>query len=181
MVIISVFFGIAAAVVFTIILTPRVVEYVESVEIRSCPETVYDSIRFQRDLMRWSAWPTETGSRCQTDGTDGEIHAKTIFLDKKGTAFGYQSITEVIQNQKISFSLESKGPPHIPTLDFHIIPIDNQLTRVLLHFRNDITPPFHFFLKLFGIVRWTRKMHEKDLDGLKRFIERSEDYQGNPI
>ncbi|MEM1106762.1 MAG: hypothetical protein AAGH87_10260 [Pseudomonadota bacterium] len=42
-------------------------------------------------------------------------------------------------------------------------------------------PPFHVALRLFGVVGWTRAMHMKDLDGLRRFVEKGEDYLGQPV
>jgi hypothetical protein len=47
-------------------------------------------------------------------------------------------------------------------------------------FRNDILPPFNLIQRLIGIVKWTREMHRRDLDGLKRYIEQGERYTGEP-
>jgi hypothetical protein len=163
------------------IATPSRVEYVEVIAINVDRSEVYNSIRRQVDLMKWSAWPSETGSSCSVKGDDGKVGAQTIFLDKKGRKFGYQEVTELVENVQVSFKLESKGPPHVPALHFYLSELRPETTHVTLHFTNDITPPFHLPLRLFGVVKWTRQMHVKDLDGLKRFLERSEDYQGHPL
>ncbi|MEM8561492.1 MAG: SRPBCC family protein [Pseudomonadota bacterium] len=175
---------IMAAVVFVgllIALTPNVIEYVETVKIRGSQQDVYDAIRFQSDLMQWSAWPAETDSACRQVGTDGEVGATTEFIDKKGKLFGHQTVSEIAPCRFIRLTMTSKGPPHVPLLDFHILPEGERDTKVLLHFRNTISRPFHVILRLAGVVKWTREMHLKDLDGLKRFIERSEDYAGRHV
>ncbi|MEO1657255.1 MAG: SRPBCC family protein [Pseudomonadota bacterium] len=173
--------GAVLGLVCAVVATPRRVEYVEIIDVDAPPRAVFDAIRMQRDLMRWSAWPSETGSTCRAVGDDGTVGAQTEFFDKKGQRFGHQEVAAMEPDRLVRFTLESKGPPHIPVLDFHLMPIEPHQTRVLLAFRNDITPPFHLALRLFGVVRWTRDMHRKDLDGLKRFLERSEDYLGQQL
>ncbi|MEM6794142.1 MAG: hypothetical protein AAF725_09170 [Acidobacteriota bacterium] len=181
MTLIAITVSLLIALLAVVFLTPRVVEYVEVADMAGSADRVYDAIRFQHDLMKWSAWPPETGADCRVEGEDGEIGAQTIFLNKKGEISGFQEVTALDAGRSVSFKLEGEGPPHRPTLAFHLIPITAQSTRVVLVFRNDITPPFHAAMRLFGIVRWTRDMHRKDLDGLTRFVERSEDYRGRPL
>ncbi|MEM6851846.1 MAG: hypothetical protein AAF527_08965 [Pseudomonadota bacterium] len=178
---VAVLVGLVAGLVLAIILTPRVVEYVETIEIGARPELIYDAIRQQGDLMRWSAWPSETGSDCAVEGLDGDVGARTVFLNKKGDRFGYQEVTALSAPHKVSFVLQSKGPPHTPSMDFYMVEVANNRTQVLLHFRNEIAPPFHLGLRIADVVRWTRMMHGKDLHGLKRFLEQGVDYQGQAL
>ncbi|MEM6903376.1 MAG: SRPBCC family protein [Pseudomonadota bacterium] len=177
--------GLLLAMLLTMLLTPRVVEYVETVEINGSPKQIYDAIRHQSQLMQWSAWPSETGSSCQVAGEDGVIGAQTVFFDKKGRRFGHQTVEALTAPSFVEFSLESKGPPHTPILAFHVVPnlaeAGADHCTVVLHFRNAIMPPFHVLLRLLGVVRWTREMHLKDLDGLKRYVEKSEDYLGQML
>lgn len=174
--------GLIAAVPLTGVLaafvTPRVVEYVETIEIKGKARDIFDAIRFQARLMEWSAWPPETGSACAVEGPDGEMGARTVFMQKNGARFGHQEIVTIQDGVSVGFVLKSKGPPHKPQLDFHVVPVDADTTRVVLHFHNDIMPPFNLIQRLAGMVRWTREMHRKDLDGLKRYIERRENYLG---
>lgn len=181
MLILSLFVGALVGLLVALFCTPRVVEYVETIDIDANAASVYDAIRFQRDLMRWSAWPSETGSECKLAGDDGEVGAQTVFFDKKGNRFGHQSVTSLSPIREVSFTLESKGPPHVPSLSFYLIEMSEDTTRVLLSFRNDVTPPFHLIQRLIGITRWTREMHGKDLEGLKRFLEKRENYIGEPL
>ncbi|MEM6858340.1 MAG: hypothetical protein AAF559_10755 [Pseudomonadota bacterium] len=181
MLIFSLVVGAIVGLLIAVFCTPRVVEYVEAIDIEANASKVYDAIRYQRDLMQWSAWPSETGSECKVAGDDGEVGAQTVFFDKKGNRFGHQSVTNLSPIREVSFALESKGPPHVPTLSFYLIEMDEDITRVLLSFRNDVTPPFHLIQRLIGITRWTREMQCKDLDGLKRFLEKSENYIGEPL
>lgn len=173
--------AILMGLLVAVIATPRIVEYVETTTINAPRDKVYDAIRQQSDLMLWSAWPSETGSNCAVSGDDGEVGAQTVFFDGKGKKFGYQEITDLEKDSSVSFILESKGPPHVPVMHFYLSDLSDEKTRVTLHFVNNISPPFHLALRLFGVVKWTREMHVKDLDGLKRFVERSEDYNGNVL
>ncbi|MEM1144703.1 MAG: hypothetical protein AAGI88_19140 [Pseudomonadota bacterium] len=173
--------ALVSGLVIAILLTPRIVEYVETQNINSPVGNVYDAIRFQRDLMRWSAWPSTTGSDCRVENPDGEVGARTAFLDKKGRKFGFQEVTRLEKDRVVEFTLESKGPPHKPTLKLYLVPLGENRTQIILHFINDISPPFHVLLRLFRVVQWTREMHQKDLDGLKRFCEPPyETYSGLP-
>lgn len=177
---IAILTGGAFGLVVALILTPRIVEYVETTTIDAPAAQVYDSIRRQRDVMRWSAWPSETGARCDVVGEDGVVGAQIVYLDKKGRRFGAQTVIDLAPQRRIAFTLESKGPPHKPAMRFHLIAVAPDRTDVVMHFRNAIAPPFHVALRVAGVVRWTRAMHRKDLDGLKRFVERAEDYDGAP-
>lgn len=163
--------GLLAGLILAMFLTPRVVEYTETIDVAAPVERVYDATRMQADLMRWSAWPSITGSTCSVSGTDGKVGARTVFLGKDGKPFGHQEITALTEQLSVTFSLTSKGPPQKPELTFYFVSLGPDRSRVLLHFRNRLAPPFHVLLRLFGIVDWTRSMHLKDLDGLKRFCE----------
>ena len=63
-------------------LSPVRVAYTEEVTINAPVGNVYDDIRLQGHLMRWSAWPKETKSTCTVEGPDGELGAKTAFFTK---------------------------------------------------------------------------------------------------
>ncbi|MEO0576489.1 MAG: SRPBCC family protein [Pseudomonadota bacterium] len=173
--------ALVIGLIVAMIATPRVVEYVETIKVNGSVRALYDATRTQEDLMRWSSWPTETGSSCSVAGDDGVVGAQTVFLDKKGKQFGYQEVTHLEKDRMVEFKLESKGPPHKPILRLYFVPITAEQTEVIMYFRNDISPPFHVFLRLFGVVRWTRGLHTKDLDGLRRFIEDQQDYTGAPL
>lgn len=103
--------GLLAGLILTMLATPRVVEYVETIDIGAPVDRVYDATRMQADLMRWSAWPSSTGSDCSVAGPDGMTGARTVFLGKDGKPFGHQEITALTVRQSVTFSLTSKGPP----------------------------------------------------------------------
>lgn len=54
MIIAAVVLGLAIAIALPLLLTPRRVEYVETIDIEAPAQRVYDAIRYQKDLMRWS-------------------------------------------------------------------------------------------------------------------------------
>lgn len=165
---------VGAIVVLTLIVgiaVPRRVRYTEEAVIAASAPELYDHIRFQSRLMRWSAWPTETGSACACEGVDGEVGARTVFFTKARKRFGQQEVTELVPNRRVVLVLASKGPRQQPVVSFDLDPLGPNETRVTLGFDNRIMPPFNVILRLAGIVRWTREMHRKDLAGLKAYAE----------
>ncbi|MDX2234975.1 MAG: SRPBCC family protein, partial [Hyphomonadaceae bacterium] len=159
-----------AAVIAAVLRTPRTVEYVETVVVGAPARTVFDAIRFQERLMLWSAWPSTTKSTCACEGVDGVVGARTVFFSK-GKRFGHQEVTRLIDGRAVELSLQSAGPPQKPRIRFDLVPLSDGETEVRLHFRNEIERPFNVILRLFGVVAWTREMHRKDLQGLKRYVE----------
>jgi hypothetical protein len=132
---------------------------------------VYSPVRYQEQLMTWSAWPTETKSQCEVRNTDGQIGAQTIYLNK-GKQFGYQEITTLVSNEKVSFLLKSKAPFEQETkLHFLFKALKDNETEVTLWFDNTLKKPSLLLPYIFGIIKWTHGMHLKDLAGLKKFVE----------
>lgn len=130
---------------------------------------------------KWSAWPSETGSNCKVEGDDGTIGAQTIYLDKKNNKFGFQEILDMDANSKVAFPIESKGPTQKTLLEFYVSPKSDNTSSVILYFHNEFPWMVHLAVRLFGIARWTRGMHVKDLNGLKHYVENNETYEGQPL
>lgn len=173
--------AVVALILFLPWVVPRRVRYQESTIVEAPSDFVYDNIRLQTRLMQWSAWPTTTGSDCRCEGADGEIGARTVFLSKDGRPFGHQVVTGLVPGSRVDLELTSKGPPQTPTLSFLVEPHGPTTSQVTIDFQNNIRRPFNVLLHLAGIVRWTRKMHVKDLEGLKRFSEAPHvQYDGRP-
>lgn len=173
--------AILGAGALTTFLTPGRVRYTETTDIDASASSLYDHIRLQERLMSWSAWPSETGSTCACEGTDGTVGARTVFFGKDGKKFGHQEVTALEPNRRVTMVLEGKGPPHWPVLVFELEPLSPTRTRVHLHFDNKIMRPFNLILRVAGIVRWTREMHVKDLHGLKQYAEPPhKTYAGDP-
>jgi len=163
---------LALSLIGAILLLPREVAYTEAITIAAPAAEIHDHIRFQDRLMRWSAWPAETGSACTVEGPDGEVGARTVFLRADSAErFGHQEVTALEPGRRVELRLTAKGPPQAPHLTFELEPLGAEATRVLLRFRNTLPRPFNLLLRLLGVVRWTRAMHRKDLEGLKRFSE----------
>ena len=88
----------------------------------------------------------------------------------------------LVDGQTVELALFSKGPPQKPLLRFDFVPLAASLTEVRLSFHNTLSRPFNVILRLAGVVRWTRKMHLKDLRGLKRYSEPPFlTYTGEPV
>lgn len=161
---------LVALFALSIWLMPTKVRYTETLIIDAASKQLYDNTRLQARLMDWSAWPSETNSTCSCENADGAVGARTVFFSK-GKRFGYQEVTRLVDGQAVELALVSKGPPQSPLLRFEFVPLSADRTEVRLSFDNTLSRPFNVILRLAGIVRWTRKMHLKDLQGLKRYSE----------
>jgi len=157
-------------------LAPTRIAYSEEVTIGAVASEVYDDIRLQDRLMRWSAWPRETKSTRAVDvsasvgGADGAVGARTVFFSK-GKRIGHQELVALEENRSVAFVLEGAGPPHRPRMTFRLEPLGESQTRAVLDFVNDFPRPFNVLWHFAGLSRWTRKMHRLDLAGLKAFCE----------
>ena len=170
-ILLSLAISLVLTLVLLVIFLPNKVQYIETTIVKASASKVYDAIRFQEQLMTWSAWPTETKSECTVKNTDGEVGAQTVYLSK-GKQFGYQEITHLTENEKVSFVLKSKAPFEQETkLHFLIKPINSNSTEVILWFDNTLKKPSLLLPYIFGIINWTHKMHLKDLAGLKKYVE----------
>ncbi|MEL6402511.1 MAG: SRPBCC family protein [Cyanobacteria bacterium J06626_4] len=166
--------GVILLIVLLLVLAvflPNVVRYSEKIIVNAPVEQVYDNIRWQERLMQWSAWPEATGSTCSVENTDGSIGARTVFFNE-GKRFGHQEIIDLTPNQKVSLTLVNSGPlKHLPYLDFNLCALSTTQTEVRLDFANTYQKPFQVPAKLLGIVKWTRALQIKDLEGLKAYSE----------
>ncbi|MGB6150932.1 MAG: SRPBCC domain-containing protein [Pricia sp.] len=108
-ILLSIGFGLLIALVILKWKLPTKIQYIEEIEIEAPIETVYDAVRYQERSMKWSAWPSETNSQCAVKNVDGQVGAQTVYL-QKGKQFGYQEVTELVENEKVSFYLTSKAP-----------------------------------------------------------------------
>lgn len=151
-------------------ISPTRVAYTEEVTVNAPVGDVYDVIRLQEHLMRWSAWPKVTKSTCTVEGPDGQLGAKTAFFTK-GKRVGYQEVVSLKQNQEVALVLFGPGPPHRPRLTFELRDLDENRTQVLAHFVNELPRPFNAIWNFAGLSKWAREMHRKDLAGLKGFSE----------
>ena len=162
--------GLVALIALLSALAPTRVEYTEEITVDAPVEQVYDDIRLQEHLMRWSAWPKETKSTCTVEGADGETGTKTVFFTK-GKRVGHQEVVRLQENEEVVLTLVGPGPPHKPKLTFELRSLGEGRTRVLAHFINELPRPFNAIWKFAGLTKWTREMHRKDLTGLKAFSE----------
>ena len=168
--------GLALVVAILSARAPTRVEYTEEIVVDAPVADVYDDIRLQDRLMRWSAWPKETKSTCAVDtdaartGEDGSVGARTVFFSK-GKRVGHQEIVGLKENEEVAMTLVGPGPPHRPRLTFELVPEGPSRTRVLAHFVNELPRPFNAIWRFAGLSKWTREMHVKDLAGLKAFSE----------
>ncbi len=164
--------GIVLAIIVLLVTLPTKVQYMETISVHAAVSKVYDAIRYQEQLMAWSVWPSETKSQCEVKNIDGKLGAQTVYLSK-GKQFGYQEITDLVDNEKVSFMLKSKAPfEQVTKLHFLLKAIDNNKTEITLCFDNTLKKPSLLLPYVFGIIKWTHNMHLKDLAGLKNYVEK---------
>ncbi|NJK83405.1 MAG: hypothetical protein HC912_05885 [Saprospiraceae bacterium] len=101
-------------------------------------------------MMVWSAWPTETNSQCFVKHTDGVVGAQTVYA-KNGKEFGYQEITHLKENEKVTFVLKSYVAPFEKDvrLSFILKELPNNETEINMWFSELLKKP-HFF----GSLLW---------------------------
>lgn len=172
-IIIGILSGLVVALILLIIMLPDRVQYVETITINSSIENVYDAIRYQEQLMEWSAWPKETESNCAVENTDGQVGAQTIYLNKKGKKFGYQEVTNLIENEQVDFFLKSFVSPFEDEMRLSFILKKQSATEtmVFLWFDEKLKKPQFLIAYFGGIIKWVKSMHKKDLAYLKSFVE----------
>ncbi|MGB3468689.1 MAG: hypothetical protein WBA74_25615, partial [Cyclobacteriaceae bacterium] len=61
----SIVIGLFIALLILVIKLPTKIQYIEEIDINAPVSKVYDAIRYQEQLMKWSAWPKETKSQCK--------------------------------------------------------------------------------------------------------------------
>ncbi|MEM1407700.1 MAG: hypothetical protein AAGG59_13055 [Bacteroidota bacterium] len=172
-ILIGILSGLLVALLLLIKMLPDKVQYIETVTIERPVRNVYDAIRYQEQLMEWSAWPKETKSDCAVENTDGQIGAQTVYLNKKGKKFGYQEITNLIENEQVDFYLKSFVAPFEKDvrLKFILREYPENETLVIMWFDEALRKP-HFLIAYFGgILKWVHSMHLKDLAYLKQYVE----------
>lgn len=173
-ILISIGTGLLTAIVILIIVLPKKVQYIKSITAKAPIQKVYDAIRHQERLMEWSAWPSETNSLCAVKNVDGQIGAQTVYMNQKGKKFGYQEITHLVENEKVSFYLKSHVAPFEEDVRLHFIlkPINDSVTEINLWFDETLKKPQFLIAYIGGITKWVHKMHLKDLKGLKEYVEK---------
>ena len=171
-ILLSLAIGILIAVTILIIVLPDKVQYMETISVNAKISKVYDAIRFQEQLMAWSAWPIETKSQCFVKNTDGIVGAQTVY-SKNGKEFGYQEVTNLVENEKVTFFLKSYVAPFEKDvrLAFTLKELPNNQTEINMYFSEMLKKP-HFLIAYFGgILKWVYSMHLKDLANLKKYVE----------
>jgi len=154
--------GLALLIIVLSVMAPMRVSYTKDITVDAPVAQVYDDIRLQEHLMRWSAWPQETKSSCALEGTDGQVGARTVFFTK-GKRVGHQEVAHLKENEEVALSLIGPGPPHRPRLTFDFRAVDANKTKVMLYFINELRRPFNAIWRFAGLTKWTRQMHLKDL------------------
>jgi hypothetical protein len=164
--------GMVLAILLLILFLPDKVQYTEILTVKAPVSKVYDAIRFQEQLMAWSAWPIETNSQCFVKNTDGMVGAQTVYA-KNGKEFGYQEITHLTQNESVTFFLKSYVAPFEKDvrLSFVLKELPNDETEVRMWFSELLRKPHFLIAYIGGILKWVHAMHLKDLANLKKYVE----------
>ena len=68
-ILISLAISISIAIIILLVALPIKVQYLETIKVQAPIAKAYDAVRFQEQLMAWSAWPTETKSQCEVRNT----------------------------------------------------------------------------------------------------------------
>jgi hypothetical protein len=149
-------------------------KWTESIEIAAPAERVFEAQLDQEHVMGWSAWPEATGFVCGVEGDGRSPDSEIVFRNKKGDPQGRQRIVEV-DALRVTNRLENKGPfgtTITPRVDFAALPLGENRTRADLEFEAEIPLPFGLRHLVQAVMsRWARKLHVKDLEQLKSYVE----------
>ena len=173
----AILIGLGLCLVLTLLLLvyflPKKVQYIESILVEAPSDKVYDAVRFQTQLMEWSAWPKETKSTCEVQNEDGAIGAQTIYMNLKGKKFGYQEVTGLTKNEKVTFYLKSFIAPFEDDvrMTFYFREVTPKQTEVQLFFDETLKKPQFLIAYFGGVIKWVHSMHLKDLNYLKNYVE----------
>ncbi|MEM1335269.1 MAG: hypothetical protein AAGG08_17605 [Actinomycetota bacterium] len=97
-----------------------------------------------------------------------------MFRNKKGAVQGRQRIVDV-DGLRVTNRLENKGPfgtTITPRVDFVATPLGDARTTAALDFEAEVPLPFGLRHLVQAVMsRWARKLHVKDLEQLKTYVE----------
>lgn len=148
--------------------------WTETIVIVASPERVFEALLDQHHVMGWSAWPEATGFECGVEGDGRSPGSEIVFRDKKGVVQGRQRIVDV-DGLQVTNRLENRGPlgtTITPRVDFVATPLGDERTRAALDFEAEVPLPFGVrHLVQAAMSRWARKLHVKDLEQLKTYVE----------
>ncbi|MFW2380199.1 MAG: SRPBCC family protein [Acidimicrobiales bacterium] len=149
-------------------------KWTETIEIDAAAGRVFEAQLDQEHVMEWSAWPEATGFACGVEGDGRSPGSEIVFRNKKGDPQGRQRIVEVY-DLRVTNRLENKGPfgtTITPRVDFAALPLGENRTRADLEFEAEIPLPFGLRHLVQAVMsRWARKLHVKDLEQLKTYVE----------
>jgi hypothetical protein len=149
-------------------------KWTETIEINAPASEVFEAQLDQAHVMGWSAWPEATGFVCGVEGDGRSPGSEIVFRNKKGVAQGRQRIVDV-DELRVSNRMENKGPfgtTITPRVDFAATPLGDDRTRAELDFEAEIPLPFGVRHLVQAVMsRWARKLHVKDLEQLKTYVE----------
>ena len=149
-------------------------KWTETIEIAAPAERVFEAQLDQEHVMGWSAWPDATGFVCGVEGDGRSAGSEIVFRNKKGEVQGRQRIVDV-DGLRVTNRLEKKGPfgtTITPRVDFVATPLGDDRTRAALDFEAEVPLPIGLRHLVQAVMsRWARKLHEKDLEQLKTYVE----------
>lgn len=149
-------------------------KWTESIEVAAPADRVADALLDQRHVMGWSAWPEATGFVCGVEGDGRSPGSQIVFRDAGGTVQGRQRIVDV-EGLRVSNRMDNRGPfgtTLTPRVDFVAIPLGGQRTRAELDFEAEVPLPFGVRHVIEAAMsRWVRRLHVKDLEQLKSYVE----------
>ena len=149
-------------------------KWTETIEVDAPAAQVFEAELDQEHVMGWSAWPEATGFVCGVEGDGRSVGSEIVFRNKKGVVQGRQRIVS-IDGLRVTNRLENKGPfgtTITPRVDFVATPIGDDRARAALDFEAEVPLPFGVRLFVQAVMsRWARKLHVKDLEQLKTYVE----------
>jgi carbon monoxide dehydrogenase subunit G len=148
-------------------------EWTESIFVSARTDAVFEAVRDQHVLMKWSAWPEATGYTCAVEGDGRSVGSQIVFRSADGVEQGRQRLVAVADGV-VRNRMRNRGPRGRwvePSVDFRVEP-EGEGSRVHLDFA--VEPPVPRVLRPLAeryLTRSIRPLHVADLVRLKALVE----------
>ncbi len=167
---------IAAILIVIIILAvigPKTYNVNRSIIIDRPKEIVFPYIKIVKNQDHWSPWKLKDPDMKQTySGTDGEVGFKSSWEGNKDVGMGSQTITSIIENERIDNYLVFLKPWKSVSDGYYTVEDAGPgQTKLVWGFKGKNKFPATVFMNFFNMDKAVGKDFEEGLRNLKKILE----------
>ncbi|MFT5890543.1 MAG: hypothetical protein ACI9Y7_000635 [Dokdonia sp.] len=167
---------VAAILVLVIILAaigPKTYNVSRSILIDKPKEIVFPYVKMVKNQDHWSPWKQKDPNMKQTyTGADGEVGFKARWEGNKDVGVGSQTITAIIENERIDNHLVFLKPWKSESDGYYTVEdVNPGQTKVVWGFKGNNKFPATIFMLFFNMDKAVGKDFEEGLENLKKILE----------